>query len=214
MREDKNIAISLRRDGKSYNEISKKLKVSKGTLSDWLHDDPQSIRLKLKLTKEVNPYRIQKFVEANRIKWQNWREAARRDARNEFKNLSKNPLFIAGLMLYWAEGDSKPENPVRMTNTAPGMIKLYVKFLTKILGIPESNLRAAVIIYPDLSNDKCIDFWSAISEIPKSQFHKTQIIGGRHPTKRLSNGICMIYCGNRQLKEKFLVWIDLLSKKL
>lgn len=214
MRKDKDIAINLRRTGKSYNEISKHLKVSKGTLSEWFHDDPQSKKLKLKLTKKVNSYRIRRFVEANRTKWENWREAARQEARNEFENLSRNPLFIAGLMLYWAEGDNKAENPVRLTNTAPGMIKLYVKFLTKVLNVSKSNLRCAVIIYPDLSDDKCIDFWSTVAEIPKSQFHKTQIIGGRHPTKRLSNGICMIYCGNRQLKEKFLVWIDLLSKKL
>jgi len=94
------------------------------------------------------------------------------------------------------------------------MIALYTKFLTKSLNIPKENLRPTVILYPDLSEEKCLNFWVAIIGIPKSQFYKTKFIKGRHPTKRLSNGICMIACGNRQIKEKILIWIDLLSKNL
>ena len=94
------------------------------------------------------------------------------------------------------------------------MIALYTKFLTKSLNIPKENLRAALVLYPDLSEEKCIKFWAKIIGIPKSQFYKTQFIKGYHPTRRLSQGICMIICGNKQIKEKILVWIDLLSKSL
>jgi hypothetical protein len=82
------------------------------------------------------------------------------------------------------------------------------------LNVPKENLRATLILYPDLSEERCINFWARIIGIPKSQFYKTQFIKGRHPTKRLAHGICMIMCGNRQLKEKIMVWIDLLSKTL
>jgi len=126
----------------------------------------------------------------------------------------KNPLFVAGLTLYWAEGDSKAKNPFRLTNTDPRMIALYTKFLTEAIDIPKESLRPAIILYPDLSEKECLTFWSKVIGVPKTQFYKTQFIKGRHPTKRLSKGICMITCGNGQLKEKVTVWIDLLSKKL
>lgn len=214
MRKDKELAIKLRHSGKSYNEITRTLKVSKSTLSLWFRNDPVSQKLKLSLNQSVNTYRIKRLVEANRERWNKWRESARQEAIKEFTELSKNHLFVAGLMLYWAEGDNNAKNPVKITNTAPAMIKLYIKFLVNILKIPSHTLRVGLIIYPDLSKRKCLNFWSEISGVPKGQFYKTQVIKGRHPTKRLSNGICMITCGNRQLKEKFLVWIDLLSKKL
>ena len=67
-------------------------------------------------------------------------------------------------------------------------------------------------MYPDLSEEKCIDFWAKIIGIPKSQFYKTQFIKGRHPTKRLVNGICMIKIGGSGLKEKIITWINLLSE--
>lgn len=117
-------------------------------------------------------------------------------------------------MLYWAEGDSKPKNPFRLTNTDPRMIALYTQFLVKALKIPKENLHPTIILYPDLSKEKCLNFWSEVIGVPESQFYKTQFIKGKHPTKRLSYGICMITCGNRQLKEKMIVWIELLSNYL
>lgn len=142
------------------------------------------------------------------------RRVARQEAQKDFLKLIKNPLFIAGLMLYWGEGDSKTKNPIRLSNTDPRMISLYIKFLVKCLNIPKEKLRSNIILYPDLSKRKCINFWIEKTGMPKQQFYKTQFIKGKHPTKRLTNGICMVVYSNREIKEKILVWIDLLSKKL
>lgn len=217
MRSDKNLAIALRRQGKSYGEIRKKLGVPKSTLATWFRHDHLSARVKNILTeqaRENSRQRIKKLVAFNKIRWEQWREEARIEARKKFSLLAKNPLFAAGLTLYWAEGDSRAENPFRLTNTDPRMIALYTKFLTEAIDVPKENLRPTIILYPDLSEKECLTFWSKIIGVPKTQFYKTQFIKGHHPTKRLSRGICMIMCGNRQLKEKILVWIDLLSKKL
>lgn len=217
MRKDKNLAIKLRWQSKSYNEISKILGVPKSTLSGWFKNDPKSQQLKLRLGSKSNPVmakRIEKFVKINREKWDKLRRETRLQAIKEFPKLVKNSLFIAGLMLYWGEGDSNPKNPVRLTNTNPKMIRLYTKFLIEIIKIPKEKIRVALILYPDLSEKQCLNFWSKINNLPKSQFLKTQFIRGRHPTRRLLNGICMIILNSRHLKEKFLIWIDLLSKTL
>lgn len=217
MRDDRHIALKLRRQGKSYNTISRELSIPKSTLSEWFSSKKWSIKIKKELIRKVNyasKKRLLFYALERKLKWENWRESARQEARRNFPALAKNPLFVAGTMLYWAEGDNKPKNPFRLTNTDPRMIALYTKFLTKILRVPKENLRATMILYPDLSEKQCLRFWSKIIGIPKSQFYKTQFIKGRHPTKRLSNGICMIVCGNRQLKEKVITWIDLISKHL
>lgn len=218
MRKDKKLAIKLRRAGKSYNQISKTLTIQKGTLSGWFKNDPVSQKVKTALNDNSNPLvarRIKNFVENNRKRWLKWRSDARQEAENEFAELSKKPLFVAGLMLYWGEGDSKMGNPLRFTNTDPRMISLYVKFVRKVLEIPKKKLKITLVLYPDLLENTCKNFWSKITNLSKQQFYKTQFIKGRHPTKRLSNGICMITAGGgRRMKEKFAVWIDLLSKKL
>ncbi|MEK9173595.1 MAG: helix-turn-helix domain-containing protein [Patescibacteria group bacterium] len=217
MRTDREGAVRLRKLGKSYYEISRALGIPKSTLSVWFKDDPMSQEVKLKLSSKSNirvAERIKKFSENNKRKWELWRAEARYEAKKDFESLAKNPLFIAGNMLYWAEGDSKVKNPLRLTNTDPRMIRLYVKFLIRILKIDKNKIRATLILYPDLNKNSCINFWSKEIDLPRSQFYKTQFIEGRHPTSRLSRGICMIGNNSRQLKEKVLIWIDLLSKSL
>jgi len=217
MRNDKYLAIKLRKQGKSYNKINEELEIPKSTLSSWLSNIKWSKHIKKELIKKANYIarrNLQLYNKKHKERWEQWREEARQEAKKEFPKLMKDPLFIAGLMLYWGEGDSKTKNPIRLSNTDPRMISLYIKFLTKSLKISRGKLRSAIILYPDLSEKKCIDFWAVVEGIPKSQFYKTQFIKSRHPTKRLTNGICMIIYSSRQMKEKILIWIDLLSKNL
>lgn len=217
MRKDKKQAIKLRRQNKSYNEISRELDIPKSTLAEWFKHDRLSASTKLLLTEKqrlASKERIKLLIATNAKRWEAWRETTHQEAKKEFEMLHKNPLFIAGLMLYWGEGDNKIKNPLRLTNTTPAIISLYTKFLNQTLKISIKDLRVALILYKDLNEEQCKNFWSKITSIPLSQFYKTQFIKGHHPTKRLTQGICMIILNKRMMKEKVLTWIDLLSKKL
>lgn len=217
MRTDKETAFNLRLRNKSYNEISKILDVPKSTLSFWFKDDDASKKIKKILERRAylnTLKRVKKWVAGNKARWEKWREEARTEARKEFENLSKNPLFIAGMMLYWGEGDNKSKNHVRLTNTDPRMIKIFSKFLINIIKVPKDKIKVGLILYPDLLEEECVNFWSFAAGLPKLNFYKTQVIGSRHPTRRLSHGICMILANDGRLKEKFLTWIDLFGKKL
>lgn len=69
-----------------------------------------------------------------------------------------------------------------------------------------------MFIYPDINEEKCKIFWSKKTGTKIEQIDKSQIIYGKHPTKRLENGICAIRVKKSiGLKEKILVWINLLS---
>ncbi|OHB21766.1 MAG: hypothetical protein A3J67_06695 [Parcubacteria group bacterium RIFCSPHIGHO2_02_FULL_48_10b] len=93
------------------------------------------------------------------------------------------------------------------------MIRLYSIFLKKVLNIPLEKIKIGLILYPDLSDEQCKRFWKEIVRLPENNFMKTQYIRSRHPTKRLSWGICMVVVNNLEQKVKMLTWIDLFSRK-
>jgi len=215
MRSDKSVAFELRRSGKSYNEIKSRLNLSKATLSDWFSELDWSIDIKRTLTdkafEKVRP-KFTKMVEFNRRRWKRWRENARKEAKNDFSRYRNDLLFCAGVMLYWGEGDKNPKNPVRVSNTDPGLLRVFVKFLKHYAKVPSSKIKAFSILYPDLDEKTSNRYWSSKIGLPLKNFYKTQHIQGRHKTRRLGYGIGAVVVSSGQLKEKILQWIELYSR--
>jgi len=93
-------AIRLRKLGKSYGEIRKKARVSKGTLSLWLRNieltPGQEKRLYVEL-RQKNAYRMAKLNQRKRI---DKTKKILKEAKKEVSSYFTNPLFLAGLMLY------------------------------------------------------------------------------------------------------------------
>ena len=217
MRKDKKIAIQLRKDGLSYNAISEKLSVPKSTLSEWFSEFSWSAVIKKDLTQKAFEKSYPKLMEMSMVwktKWEKVRENARNEAEKEFTNLAKDPLFIAGVMIYWGEGDRNLKTPVRVSNTDPEMLRIFVKFLRQICNIPVGKIKGYIVIYPDLDETTCKKYWSAKIGIEPHLFFKTQVIQGRHKTKRLTYGIGAVRVSSCQLKEKMLIWIEKFSKHL
>ena len=155
------------------------------------------------------------MAEANKARWKLTHEEYRSAAIREFENLKNDPLFIAGLMLYWGEGDKKIENgQVSLSNSDPHLVRLFYLFLVKALGVSPERITLSLILYPDLVDSVQKNMWSKITKIPLSNFRGSTVIKGRHPTKRNSYGVCIIRVNSRQLKEKVIKWIDLLYKNL
>ncbi|MDD5098407.1 MAG: helix-turn-helix domain-containing protein [Candidatus Pacebacteria bacterium] len=218
MRNDHHLALGLRKKGLSYKEISEELNVPRSTLNYWFKDLAWSKDIKERLTEKairVSRKRIRRVIKSNRERWEKRREGARNEAENDFIKLKTKSLFVSGIMLYWGEGDQKLKYPVRLTNIDYRMIVLFKKFLLEICKIEKEDIYLSLFIYPDLLEESCKKFWSDKIGIKLEQFEKVQVIYGKHPTKRLENGICSIRVRKSTgLKEKILVWINLLSKSL
>jgi len=217
MRKDRTKAEQMRRAGKSYKKIHKKLKIPIATLSDWFRNAPWSIEIKNKLAGEeslANPNKLQLMVAATKKKFARLHEEYRLEAIKEFPKLKNNPLFIAGIMLYWGEGDKKVENSsIALSNSEPGMIRTFYVFLINVLGIPKEKIAFHLILYPDLVDSVQKNFWSMATDIPLPQFRKSVYIQGRHPTRRLSYGVGLIRIGSRKYKEKIMKWIELFKNE-
>jgi transposase len=100
-------AIKLRRNGLSYSEIRKQVKVSKSSLSLWLRSVGLTKRQKQKLRKKMGGY--QKGIG----KWRNQRISKTKivnkeaiDQINRVKETNEK-LWLMGIMLYWQRGKGK-----------------------------------------------------------------------------------------------------------
>ena len=174
--EDKRKAIELRIQGKTFHEIRSNIpNLAKSTLSGWLRN--------VKLTKEQQE-RLRKNIEKvtynARVKaaWTKKKEKQKRikkileEAGKEYSLLSKNPLFLVGLVLYWAEGGRKSE-VFQFTNSDPSAVKAMLRWLNKICKIPKEKINFRIYIHKIYAYENCEAFWSKITGIPISNFQKT-----------------------------------------
>lgn len=218
MRKDKIKAYELRRQEKSYKEISKSLGIPLGTLTYWFKNEEWSkeIRNKLGTLQSLSyPKKLAAIQKANKDRWAKTYQSYRDTAESEFTGLKDNPLFLACLMLYWGEGDKDPKyGRVKLSNTDPLMIRLFYLFLKDVLGVPKERICIWLLLYPDLKDEMQKNFWSRATGIPIRHFKNSIYIKGRHPTKRLSYGVGNIYVQSRELKEKVMTWLRLYQEIL
>lgn len=213
MRKDRENATILRHLGRSYKQISKELGIATSTLAGWFKNESWSQEIKNRLSAEVsltNAVALERMANANKERWRQKYEEYGAAAILEFKKLKNNPLFLAGIMLYWGEGEKqKKSSLVRFCNSEPEMIKTFYLFCIKVLKISPDKIHAWLLLYPDLIDSVQKNFWSRATGIPIDRFKKSIYIRGRHPSKRLSYGVCTIFISSRALKERILKWIEL-----
>ena len=217
MRSDKEEAIALRKTGKSYKQIKAEMGVPLSTLSDWLGPLGWSKNIKETLKKNAESVHRMRMVALDRVRGERLREvyaSARNEAVEDFERLKYHPLFIAAIMLYWGEGRKAECSMVSITNTDPKMLKLFINFLEHICQIPKHKIRASLLIYPDLSDSECREYWSKEMNLPLENFRKSSIIQGRHKTKRLGHGVGTVYVTSKYLRHKMMVWLELFPETL
>jgi len=217
MRDDKEKAIELRKTGKSYNEIRDIMRISKSNLSAWLAPHDWSQNITQTLVKEASNKGGIHLQELNAIRGKHlervYHEAAE-EAIQEYQRLKYHPLFIAGIMLYWGEGDKISKYFVRITNTDPAIIKIFANFLFEICGIKKEKVACSLVLYPDLVEDDCKKYWVSHSGLEGIKFHKSQVIIGKHKTNRLRYGVCTLVISSSYFKKKITIWTRLLSQEL
>lgn len=177
MRKDKFTAIRMRKQGKTYNEITTLLDIPKSTLSGWFNGLKIPERIKRRLWSNAQKKWAQSITNYNKkravdtlIKAEQSQETTAKD----IGRLTRRELMLAGVALYWAEGNKKDRWNVKFCNSDPAIINLMMQFFRKICKADEEKFRAHMQIYPNISEKKAKIFWSRISGILLPQFGKTQ----------------------------------------
>ncbi|HBM45538.1 MAG: hypothetical protein UT05_C0010G0030 [Parcubacteria group bacterium GW2011_GWF2_38_76] len=206
----KNKARRLRTLGYSYNEIINIIPVSKSSLSIWLRNLPLTKEQYSFLEKQLENKQISARMRAaltNREKRRIRDEQTLARATSTFARYKNEPLFIAGVLLYWAEG-TKKDTVFSFINSDPSMVKMMLKWIKKYLGKTENDMRIRLFIHKIYSHENCENYWSKIINIPKDKFKKTIYKANVHLEKKNPNykGCLRICVGGVEELRKTLYW--------
>lgn len=119
------------------------------------------------------------------------------------KNLKEAILFGLGVGLYWGEGNRANKNLVKIGNTDPALLKIFIQFLIEISNIKKSDLKFHLQIFSDINIKEAVKFWMKELGIKKKQMYKTTItktgaIGTYR--KKSKYGVLTVYYANTKLR--------------
>ncbi len=210
-------ATQFRKRGFTYSEIAKIVDVSVSTISVWLSKKAFSKKVKadnLKRAAKDNVKRIGLINKARKAERTSRYLEALHSAETEYKHYKKDPLFIAGLMLYVGEGDKTSKHLTRITNADMDVHRIFISFAKAYMGVPQEKFRFWLLLYPGLKESECVKFWSKNLKLSKDTFHKSQVVKGRSKKDTLQHGVGNTIIGGTILKLKLMKWIELALKEL
>ena len=161
----------MRREGKSYGEIGRSLKIAKSTLSYWLKDISLSKADRSRFYTE----RIRNLAEGpngSRARRQREIEAITAEARAEIASeLSTETHKLLGAALYWAEGSKG--GLLQITNSDPALIYFMVRWFAKTFSVDPRTFYAKLNMYSQQNEAELKKFWSGLCDIPIKRFGKS-----------------------------------------
>ncbi|MSU55858.1 MAG: hypothetical protein EXS51_00910 [Candidatus Taylorbacteria bacterium] len=199
--EERELAVLLRKQGKTYPEIQKELGtgISKGVLSYWFQD----LELTLVQRERIQKQNL-KSLEISRLKaWSVNKEKRHlyissitervRGFAKALKDKKVGRIVLA--ILYITEGSRSQKGGITFGNSDPYIISLFLHLLRFCYSIDEQKLRCTVQCRADQNIAELARFWEKVTKIPEGRFCKSQVdprtIG--KPTKKSGyRGVCRI----------------------
>jgi len=174
-----NYVRDLRRAGKSIPQIADICGSPKTTIWHHVHD----IVLDDKKLSEIRSRQggsVARKIEA-------W-NAAKKEADLLLLDKENRELIIAVAMLYWAEGNKRS---FVFTNTDADMLRMYIRFLIKVLKIAKNDIKILIRISDPINPQVATKYWKNELKI------KVENINIDHNNKnnktKTLHGICRLY---------------------
>jgi len=115
-------------------------------------------------------------------------------------------------ILYLGEGAKyKSTKDLRLTNSDPDIIQLYLKLLFDLYKIETSKMRVRIQARNDQNINKLVAYWKKIINIPSIQFYPTYIdkrTSYIKTTRKKYMGVCTIIYFNTSIQ----IELEMLSK--
>lgn len=198
-------ALRLRSvEGLSVREITRRLGVSKGSVSLWVRDVPLTSEQRARLRAQNPRYGAQNLgarTNADRAR------AVRRRWQEDGRALAQtgDPLFAAGSMLYWAEG-SKTRNVAQLTNADPQVVQFFVGFLRRYFEVDDLDIRVTCNLFADhLPHQERVEqFWLDLLQLPPGCLRKSIVnVYSKYSQKKRKNmlpyGTCRVSVHRTQI---------------
>ena len=180
----------LRWRGLSYGEIMDLIPVKKSTLATWCRE--------VDLTQDqIEAIRVRRAPLPGIPRDTNWKRREeialiKQIAREQVPELLGDTFWIAGLIMYWAEG-AKTRNFVSMANTDPRVLRLFVRWICTYVD-PTAQFSLHLHLHEGNDEAAARRYWRGETELEHANFHKTFIKpkGTGHRKNHLQHGICTV----------------------
>jgi predicted transcriptional regulator len=167
-------AKELRKQGMPVGQIAKKIGCAKSSVSVWVRDiilSPEQIK-KIMDDKHSSPGQLAGSNKNKEI-FLKKRTEYQQEGRDKAKE--KDPLHMAGCMLYWAEG-TKNRNSCQFCNSDKNMLILFKRFLLESLNVNKEDITIYIHCYDDVKSQSEIEeYWLRELDLSKSCLRKTQV---------------------------------------
>lgn len=197
----------------TYGEIMALLPVGKGTLAYWCKDT--------RLTEEqIDAIKKRMPNQKGVPRDTNWKrrvaiEQIREEARLAVPSLLIDPLWVAGTVLYWAEGD-KATHRLALVNSDEEALRLFMHWTVRFHNPSPCFVLALHLHY---GNDEAAakEYWARALDLDTPQFHKTFIKppGTGHRKNHLAQGVCRVMLrSSGNAYHRTMAWIETLPEAL
>ena len=106
--------------------------------------------------------------------------------------LINDPLWLAGVVLYWAEG-AKTRNDLRLANADPRALRLFVDWVHAFLD-PYARFSLQLHLHEGNDDETAQALWRGQTGLFEANYYKTFIKpqGTGHRKNHLPHGVCTI----------------------
>jgi hypothetical protein len=204
---ERNQARRMRREeGRSIKGIARLLGVSTSSVSHLVRDvqltDAQHSALQAR-NRLHERQRLARAAMAAKARAR--RVVAQQEGRRRARSLGHR--YVAGCMLYWAEG-SRNRNRIVFTNSDPAMAQFFVEFIREFFDIDRERVRLACNLFADheARQREIENFWLRTVRLPRSCLCKSTVNRySRYSQKKRGNklpyGTCRIVVHSTEIAQ-------------
>lgn len=210
---EKEQARTLRKEGKSINQIIHETGFSKASVSVWVRDivltseQKQQISERGRSVESIERRRINRLLNS-----QKRRQEIINKAKEDFTSISREELKLIGIILYLGEGSKTYRGgKASLSNSDPDIIKIMMRFFREICNVPETKFRAGIHTFAHADLEKTEEYWSNVTKIPRNQFYKTYIkpsAASLQKRNTLPFGTVDVYVCDTKLFLTIMGWIE------
>ena len=223
--QEKQQAILLRKQGKTYSEILSVIPVAKSTLSIWL----QSVNLSKKQKQRITEKKLISAQKGGDIKRKQRVERQNEillKSKADISNISEHELFLIGIILYWAEGSKEkeyhPGSPFQFSNMDPKIIQIMIVWLLRVCKINKNMLIFNIFLHQSHKDrvEEVMGYWAQITGFSKDSFStiywkKNKIKTNRKNIKEKYHGVLKIKVRESSgLVRSLAGWSDKIFEKI
>jgi hypothetical protein len=132
----------------------------------------------------------------------------------KWRLLSNRELVLAGLFLYWGEGNKSLKGSLSLNNCDPKVLQFTLYWLMEGLSIPKDKIKIYLHLYSDMDIGKEIDFWAETLSLPRSQFMRPYIKASKRieiTHKGFGHGTCTLIVNDVRMKERVIMAINAIA---